>query len=281
MKKWKKVTINKSNNITKVTKRKNFDDFAEILRSFDFNEYFQDKKNFFRFYLKGIYLTWDKYLRENLHPKKKTLSIASGRGINELSLISDNFNIICSDIEVPEFYEKSKKLFGGFNYINFNVLTDTLNDEFDNIIVMSAFYIFSYPEMEKIFYKINKILKKDGTFIFDIGGPEDNSISYFFHEIYLTLEAYTVYYLSKFFNINIGLQLDNNFGYRWKNNEIVEMANKFGFKNIHINEYDYLTELQRSVLVNKITKHFPSTKFFFELIGKKIPYIRMFKFKKI
>lgn len=281
MKKWKKIIINNSNNITKIKNRKNSGDFAEILKGFLFNEYFQDKKFFFGFYLKGIYLTWDKYLRKNLQANARTLSIASGRGINELSLITDNYNITCSDIEIPKFYQESKRLFGNFNYLNFNILTDTLNDEFDNVIVMSAFYIFSYSELEKIFYKINRILKKGGTLIFDIGGPEDNSISHFFHDIYLTFEAYTVYYLSKLFNKKIGLELDSNFGFRWKNSEIIELANKFGFKNVHIDEYDYLTELQRSVLVNKTIKRFPSSRKKFELIGKKIPYIRMFKFKKI
>ena len=281
MKKWKKITINNSNYILKGKNRKNSNDFAKILRSFNFNDYYQDKKNFFKFYLKGIYITWDKYLRKNLQPNAKTLSIASGRGINELSLIADNYNITCSDIEIPKFYQESKKLFGNFNYLNFNILSDNLNDEFDNVIVMSAFYIFSYSELEKIFYKINKILKKDGTLIFDIGGPEDNSISHFFHEIYLVFEAYTVYYLSKIFNKKIGLESDGNFGFRWKNKEIIDLASRFGFKNIHIDEYDYLTELQRSVLVNKIIKLFPSSRKKFELIGKKIPYIRMFKFKKI
>ena len=41
-------------------------------------------------------------------------------------------------------------------------------------------------------------------------GTEDNSISYFFPcKLYLTLEAYIVYYLSKFFNKKIGLQSDS------------------------------------------------------------------------
>ena len=83
------------------------------------------------------------------------------------------------------------------------------------------------------------------------------------------------------FNKKIGLQSDRNFGYRWKNSEIIELVSKFGFKKVHINQYDYLTELRRSVLFNKIIKYFPSAKIKFEFLGKKIPYIRMFIFKKI
>ena len=87
--------------------------------------------------------------------------------------------------------------------------------------------------------------------------------------------------MSKFFNKKIGFKFDNNFGYRWKNEEIINIAGKFGFKFINLNKCDFLTELQRSILIRKIIKYFPYTKKFFSILGKKIPYIRMFKFKKI
>ena len=109
MKKWKKIIINNSNNITKIKNRKNSGDFAEILKGFLFNEYFQDKNFFFGFYLKGIYLTWDKYLRKNLQANARTLSIASGRGINELSLITDNYNIYDETNIIIEFIKNSNR----------------------------------------------------------------------------------------------------------------------------------------------------------------------------
>jgi len=288
VKKWKKIIINKSNRITKINKIKNFKYFCEedsenygnVDAGYDSNRYYQNKELFFEFYLKGKFLIWDKYLKKNLHPNTKILSIASGRGINELSLISNNFNVTCSDIEIPKCYEKSKKLFGNFNYINFNILTDTINEEFDSIYAISVFYIFSYSELEKIFYKINKILKKDGIFILDLGGSEYNLISFFFHEVYLVIEAYIIYYLSKLLNKKIGLKVDNNFGYRRTNREVIKLANQFGFELIDLNEYDYLNELKRSILITKIIKFFPFSKKFFIFFGQKLPCIRMFKFKK-
>ena len=63
--------------------------------------------------------------------------------------------------------------------------------------------------------------------------------------------------------------------------QIIELANKFRFKLIHVHEYDYLTEFQRSIIIRKIMKYFPFSKKIFTFLGKKIPYIRMFKFKKI
>ena len=106
-------------------------------------------------------------------------------------------------------------------------------------------------------------------------------ISFFFHDIYLIVEAYLIYYLSKLFNKKIGFKFDYNFGYRYKNHEIINLAKKFGFKFIDLNEYDFFTELQRSILIRKIIEYFPPSKFFFRFLGKKIPYIRMLKFKKM
>ena len=111
MKKWKKIIINKSNRITKINKIKNFKYFCEedsenygnIDAGYDSNRYYQNKELFFEFYLKGKFLIWDKYLKKNLHPNTKILSIASGRGINELSLIQGDFHVTCSDIICNKF----------------------------------------------------------------------------------------------------------------------------------------------------------------------------------
>jgi len=97
----------------------------------------------------------------------------------------------------------------------------------------------------------------------------------------LVAETYLIFYLSKLFNKKIGFKFDNNFGYKRKNQEIKEFAKKFGFEFIDINEYDYLTEIQRSILIRKIVEYFPWSKKLFAFLGKNIPYIRMFKFKKI
>ena len=117
MKKWVKIVINKSNRITKINKNKNFEDFVEEDRikkgheegGYTSNQYYKDKDIFFNYYLKGRCLILNNYLRDNLYSEKEILSLGAGRGINELSLISNNYNITCSDIEIPQCYEASKK----------------------------------------------------------------------------------------------------------------------------------------------------------------------------
>ena len=197
MKKWNKIIIDRSNKITKVNKLKNFKDFSEEMGGYDVNEYYKNKKSFFEFYFRGRYIIWSNYLKSNINPITKTLSISSGNGISEVSLISNNFNIICSDLQIPQCYEASKKLFGHFNYLKLNILKDNISIEFDNIYSISTCYIFSDKNLEKFFINVHKMLKKNGILILDFGGGEDNLTSFFFIDIYLVIEAYLIYYLSK------------------------------------------------------------------------------------
>jgi len=281
MKKWKKIIIDKSNKITKQNNVKNFNDYSQEMDGYYSNDNYKSKDLFFKKYLKDRYLTLDKYLTENLNINKRNLSIASGRAINELSLISNKFNITCSDLQVPSCYEDSQKIFGNFDYIKFNILKDKINKKFDNIFALSSFYIFSSLELEEILNNINQIINKDGTLILEFPGSEDNFFSFIFNEIYLVLESYLAYAISKIFKKKIGINFDNNFGFKRKNKEIIKLVEKFGFSIISIHEYDYLTEIKRSLLANKIINYLPFTTTFFKLVSSNIPYIRMFKFKKI
>jgi hypothetical protein len=281
MKKWNKIIIDRSNKITKVNKLKNFKDFSEELGGYDVNEYYKNKESFFKFYFSDRLVICSNYLKSSINPFTKTLSIASGHAISELSLISNNFDITCSDLEIPQCYEALKKLFGHFNYLKLNILKDTINTEFDNIYSISTCYVFSDQNLEKFFINVHKMLKKNGILILDHAGSEDNLTSFFFNDIYLVIEAHLIYYLSKIFNKKIGFKFYNNFGYRRKNRDIKQFAKKFGFEFIDIKEYDYLTELQRSVFISKIIEYFQFSTKFFTPLGKIIPYIRIFKFRKI
>ena len=72
MKKWKKIIINKSNRITKINKIKNFGEDIEI-GGYNSNKNYNNKKKFFDFYLKEMYLIWHNNLKNNLNPEIKTL----------------------------------------------------------------------------------------------------------------------------------------------------------------------------------------------------------------
>ncbi len=289
MRKWTKIILNKSNKISKEKKVKNFEDFCkEDDAKHDFgdgsyktNKYYKNKETFFQFYLKERYKILDEYLERNLNSKEKILSISSGRAINELKFIEKKHNIVCSDLDIPECYDSSKRIVGDFRYLKFDILKDKLNQKYDCIISLSAMYLFSNVELEKVLKNLKQTLNDRGKLILEFSGPEDNYTAFFFHEIYLYFESLFAYFFSKIFRLQLGLEFDKSFTHLNKNYEIINIAEKIGFKFESYEEHDNLTELKRSILIKKIFKYFPKSKKFFNIIGKKLPYIRLFKFTKI
>ena len=65
MKKWNKIIIDRSNKITKKNKIRNFEYYSQEMGGYDINKYYKDKKSFFEFYYRDLYITWINYLKSN------------------------------------------------------------------------------------------------------------------------------------------------------------------------------------------------------------------------
>ena len=141
MKTWNRITIDKSNKISEVNKVKDYKDFSDEMGGYDSSEHYKSKKRFFEYYFLNRYKIWDNYLKNNLKPNEDTLATSSGRAINELNLISNNFNITCSDLEIPQCYKISKKLhrilketYQEFGYKIITVPTNSVEKRADFVI---------------------------------------------------------------------------------------------------------------------------------------------------
>ena len=128
--------------------------------------------------------------------KSNVLSLGSGRCVTELLLLDSGYNIICSDIDIPNCYEQSKKIFGHFKYEKLNILKDELTQKFNSIISVSMIYSFKKEELEIFFNKINESLEFNGLLIIDPGGGEDNFFSLIYDKIYLPTEHFLVFAIS-------------------------------------------------------------------------------------
>ena len=74
MKKWNKIIIDSSNKITKIYNDKNFKEFSEEaeIGGYNSNKNYNNKKKFFDFYLKEMYLIWHNNLKRPLFWVKST-----------------------------------------------------------------------------------------------------------------------------------------------------------------------------------------------------------------
>ena len=287
MKIWKKIIYNKSNNIAQFNSSSRQTIYPEVLgrKSSDWaqfckvNEYYLNKNTFLKNYFNGREKIWDNYLRKNISKNQKILSIGSGRAINELILIDERYDIVSSDLDIPETYEASKKVFKDHIYLKFDVLKHDITQEFNVIFSLSTFYLFSESEINSAFKKVNKLLHKDGIFIVDMNA-EHNLFSTFYHNFFLKIESILIYLISKIFKKNIGIIYDDNFGYKYKRREIINIAKKNNFEFLTVDSIGY-NEINRSYLLKKITKKNDFIRKIICILFKSILSHNIYKFKKL
>jgi hypothetical protein len=287
MKIWKKIIYNKSNKIAQFNSLSRKTIYPEVLgrKSSDWaqfckvNEYYLNKNTFLKNYFKNRFKIWDNYLRKNISKNQKILSIGSGRAINELILIDERYNIVSSDLDIPETYEASKKIFDDHIYLKFDVLKHDIQQKFNIIFSLHTFYLFSESQINLAFKKVNKLLHKDGIFIVDMN-TEHNLFSTFYHDFFLKIESTLIYLISKFFKKNIGIIYDDNFGYKYKRKEIIEIAKKNNFELLTVDSIGY-NEINRSYLLKKIIKKNNFIKKIICILFKSISSHNIYKFKKL
>ena len=287
MKIWKKIIYNKSNNIAQFNSSSRQTIYPEVLgrKSSDWaqfckvNEYYLNKNTFLKNYFNNRFKIWDSYLRKNISKNHKILSIGSGRAINELILIDERYDIVSSDLDIPETYEASKKIFNDHIYLKFDVLKHDIQQKFNIIFSLHTFYLFSESQINLAFKKVNKLLHKDGIFIVDMN-TEHNLFSTFYHNFFLKIESILIYLISKIFKKNIGIIYDDNFGYKYKRREIINIAKKNNFEFLTVDSIGY-NEINRSYLLKKITKKNDFIKKIICKLFKSISSHNIYKFKKL
>ncbi len=282
MRKWYKYLLVKKSNINVNHERdQNFFDHEKksMVGDYNENEYYKNKRLFFEKYLVGRYKLYTTFVRKHLSKKEKILSLGSGRCIFELPLLNDGYNITCSDLKIPGCYEASKKIFCNYKYIKLNILEDNLDQKFNSVICISIVFLFTKKELEIFFGKIYNLLESGGFLIIDPGGSKDNLFSLIYDKIYLPVESYFIFLLSKLFGRQYVL-FKKHHGYRFTDNEFTKLAKENGFDLLQMNEGDYQQELYRSKLLSFLKRKFLISRHIFEILGRPIPFVRIFKFKK-
>ena len=275
MRPWYKYILNYENTMRFLPKDETYS-LQEKTIGYDLDDGYKSKEDFFKthFYNGHPRLKhYHDYLKQNLKKGHEILSIGSGRCVNELLLIEDGFNIICSDLEQP-CREKTLSLFPNLKFVKYDIISSSFEYKVDCIISLSIFYLFDENELLMIFKNIAKNLKPGGRFIFDPGGAVDSFVTYLNDEIIYKFETNFIWMIQKLRRRKCAV-IKKHQGYRSKNDEITSVAKKAGFALSKIECFDYSTEIKkRSILLGKFPDKIINT------IGRFIPYVRMFTFVK-
>ena len=197
----------------------------------------------------------------------------------ELKLLDLGYNVTLTDLDYPAGLKKLKKIFKKLKFLKLNILKDKIPKKYDVIVCFSLIYAFDKNTINKFFRNCKKILKKDGVILISPGGSNLNFFKKIYEKFYLPTELYLSYLLNflrdKKFEI-----IKYQHGYIYSDEEIIDLAKKNNFvQHSYIYRGDYITELNRSLIMKKLIK----TKYLKKLpalIGKKMPFVNIFYFKK-
>ena len=248
---------------------------------YDVDDSYQSKESFFQKYFQGRYVDLDNYLRRNLHKDDEVLSIASGRCINELRLLNDGYSISCSDLKIVPSYDASIQLFGTFPFLVLDILREHPDKEYDGIICLSFGYSLNKDDLDKFFRNVNKGLSRGKCLFLDSGGGGENLFSLFWDVLYLPIEYKIFSFIYKLIGKRGKILVKYNIGFRRTDEEIVESARRSGFEFVSREDFDFIDEFRRSVLLNGIMNRSSLAQRIFSILGRWNPYVRIFKFKKI
>lgn len=231
-------------------------------------------------YHKGRIRTYNNFLVNHLDKKKKILSLASGRCAGELFLVDKGYSVTCSDLKELRMHGETRRLFPSFKFFTFNIFEPPLMEKYDAITAFSLIYLFDRNELKLFFENVASSLNDLGSLIMDGGSAPDNLGTLFIDEVVVRCETFLNY-------LALNILGKRNFwvakhqGFRWTDNEIVAVAREAGLELIATENNDFLSEFERSRLFRFLIKKSALAEKIFSIIGRKIPYIRLFNFKLI
>lgn len=147
MRPWYKYILNYENTIRFLPK-----DEACFLQEkttgYNLDNGYNSKEEFFKTYFYNDHPRlkhYHNYLKQNLKKGHEILSIGSGRCANELLLIEDGFNIICSDLDQP-CREETLRLFPNLKFVKYDAISSSSKYKVDYIIAES----FSEIDLKRV-----------------------------------------------------------------------------------------------------------------------------------
>lgn len=278
MRSWYKYLVVKDDDSIRLEKDQTAQEHQNTMGGYLTDRGYASKEEFFQTYLLGAerrYRYYQEALKECLKKEEVGLSIGSGRCSNELFLLEEGYNVICSDLE-NYCQDKILNLFQNMKFVKYDVTAGPFSERFDYIFSLNVLYLFSRDQLYKVFTHVADSLKSGGRFIVDPGGAEDNVYTALIDNWGVRWDAYFQAFVKTMLKKTKKKVIKKHHGYRYSNEEFIAIAQEAGFKFEELKVKDYVTELKdRLLLFHKLPEAVV------HLLGQPIPYVRLFNFRKI
>jgi hypothetical protein len=284
MRVWKKTLLALADEDTPTGLDRTFADHARGMGGYPCVGY-RSREEFFSTYFDGRLRDYEAFLTAHLPRRGRTLSIASGRAVNEMRLADRGYDIICSDLE-PVCPEPLRALFPQYRFLRFDVLNGAAPPErFDNVISLGFVYLLPPDALDRFVARVAALVAPGGMFILDSAGSPDHPLSNFLHETVLPIDArLTCAALNVRARIKGGpprrVRLKHH-GYRYHDREFVSVASRHGFALETVSHMDFENEWKRMFTYKYVLSRLPPIRAAMLRAGRLIPYVRMFAFSRL
>lgn len=285
MRRWLKyVTLDADDSRNVLPIDQSYEDHKAGMGGYEADEAYHDKAAFFRRYFEGFQsgrlIAYEPFLRRNLDTRDDVLSVASGRCALELRLREEGYRIVCSDLGRPDAYNQTVALFPDFEFFELDVMKSAALRQFDAFLCLSLIYLFDQEQLANLFRNAYASLKPGGRFILDSAGSPDNLLSYLIHDYLLRGEAHLKVFAKRLLKGQKTKTAIKEFGWRRTDREIISQAALAGFELVDFEATGFLTEFRRSFFLNRLIDLGNPVEKLFTRLGRQIPYIRLFCFRK-
>ena len=141
--------------------------------------------------------------------------------------------------------------------------------------------------MRTFFGRVSELLRPGGVFVLDSAGSPDAWLANLLHEVYLPCEAWLVCgskNVANFFrhggSNGLAVVRRKHHGYRYGDREIVDAAAEKGLMLKAVEHMDFESEWTRSYLYGYCLKRVSPVRRGLLAMGKAMPYVRMFAFRR-
>jgi SAM-dependent methyltransferase len=251
-----------------------------LMGGYEPDDAYRSKAEFFARHLRAHprLVAYDRYLQRRMRRDETVLSVASGRGANELQLVETlGCDITCSDLKAPPCLAATKTLFPSLKFVPIDVLRDNPPGVYDTVLSLSLIYAFNDQELERFFSFAGRALKPSGRLLLDLAGSPDNLPSYMLHDLFLPAEAAFVAAYRTVRHLEPHRVDHVPHGYRRSLADVVAAAERAGFRLVDTHDDGFDIDLRRGVLLNRLAATSLGLRTLTS-IGRRMPYTRMTQF---
>ena len=283
MRPWYKFTVSDGANESIYQPiSESFGDHERDIGGYGETDAYETKQSYFeRYYFGNRRIeNYDLFIQKTLTEGQNTLSLGSGRCANELMLQERGYRVTCSDLGQPRALQATRRIFPQLEHVQLDILAECPPKRYDAILCLSVIYLFDDDQLDRFFKNVREGLVGGGSLIFDAPGSPDTLPAWFLHDILLKFEAQTFRLLRTIKRRRDPGLIRKHHGYRRTDTEILEIATANRFHLICQENYDFLTEFERSYVLRRLMNRSFRIRGMFERIGRSFPYARMYQMKR-